>query len=35
MPKRILVDASGTRFCDESGRPFFYLADTVWSVFTV
>ena len=34
MPGRIRVSESGDHFVDESGKPFFYLGDTVWSVFT-
>ncbi|TVR52043.1 MAG: DUF4038 domain-containing protein [Spirochaetaceae bacterium] len=34
MPKKISVSPNGDRFIDENGRPFFYLGDTVWSVFT-
>ncbi len=34
MPGRIRVSESGEHFVDESGKPFFYLGDTVWSVFT-
>src|SRR5690349_13818355 len=30
---RLSVNANRRTFVDETGRPFFYLADTVWELF--